>query len=249
MMQGVIHGVDFSGAKSGGGAKIVVASRNAEGVVSVERGLDRNRLVSRIREGLTDGDRHLWRIDAPFSVPVTVYEAHDLDKDWLTLARWMNRFEDPRAWRRALRAVDRKEKKRTCDRSAHAPLAPMNLRVFKQTWTVVCEVLLPLVSDEIDLPCLRGTDSPVSVVESCPASVLHRLGESARGYKGTTSETRARRTALVGVLEGEGLDLPSPIKRRAIEDPEGDVLDSLSLLLTPVSEPTPREASCEGWIW
>ncbi|HAW96492.1 MAG TPA: hypothetical protein DCX60_09465, partial [Phycisphaerales bacterium] len=78
---------------------------------------------------------------------------------------------------------------------------------------------------------------------------LHRLGESARGYKGTTSETRARRTALVRVVEGEGLELPSSIKRRAIEDPEGDVLDSLLLLLAPVCEPTPREASCEGWIW
>ena len=249
MTSRVCHGVDFSGAKGGGGAKIVVATRNEEGVISLERGLDRNRLVSRVREGLTDGHRHLWRIDAPFSVPTTVYDAHGLEKDWLTLARWMDCFEDPRAWRRALRAVDRKEKKRTCDRAAHAPLAPMNLRVFKQTWTVVCEVLLPLVSDEIDLPCLRSTHAPVSVVESCPASVLHRLGESARGYKGKTEEAQKRRASLVGLLEGEGLDLSSSIIRRAIDDSEGDVLDSLLLLLEPVCEPTPREASCEGWIW
>lgn len=249
MTERIIHGVDFSGAQGGGGAKIVVATRQDTGEISLERGLDRNRLVSRIRETLTDGNQHLWRIDAPFSVPVTVFDAHELERDWLVLARWMRQFNDPRDWRRALRAVDRKEKKRLCDRSAHAPLAPMNLRVFKQTWTVVCEVLLPLVSDEIDLPCLRPTDSSVSVVESCPASVLHRLGESSRGYKGKTDDNLARRKSLVRLLEDEGLDLSSSIRRRAVEDPEGDALDSLLLLLAPVSEVTPHEAGCEGWIW
>ena len=243
------HGVDFSGAKGGGGAKIVVASRDGNGVVSVERGLDRNRLVTRIRETLADGQRHLWRIDAPFSVPQAVFESHGLDKNWSVLAKWMAEFEDPRAWRRALRAVDRKEKKRLCDRAAHAPLAPMNLRVFKQTWTVVCEVLLPLASDDIDLPCLRATDSSVSVVESCPASVLHRLGESSRGYKGRTNETQSRRKALLDFAQSEGLEFSPLIRRKAIEDPEGDVLDALLLLLPPVAEVTPREALCEGWIW
>ena len=245
----ITHGVDFSGAKGGGGAKIVVASCGDSGEVSLERGLDRNRLVARIRETLADGDRHLWRIDAPFSVPEAVFDAHELEKDWLSLAHWMRQFDDPRAWRRALRAVDRKEKKRLCDRAAHAPLAPMNLRVFKQTWTVVCEVLLPLVSDEIDLPCLRSTDAPVSVVESCPASVLHRMGESSRGYKGRTTDNQIRRRALLQLLEGEGLEISSSIGRRAIEDSEGDVLDALLLLLAPVSEATPVQAGCEGWIW
>lgn len=249
MTERITHGVDFSGALGGGGAKIVVATRHHTGEISLERGLDRNRLVTRIRETLTDGNRHLWRIDAPFSVPVTVFDAHKLEHDWLVLARWMRQFDDARQWRRALRAVDRKEKKRLCDRSAHAPLAPMNLRVFKQTWTVVCEVLLPLVADEVDLPCLRSTDAPVSVVESCPASVLHRLGESSRGYKGRTDDNQARRKSLVRLLEDEGLVLSPPIRRRAVEDSEGDALDALLLLLAPVSEATPREASCEGWIW
>ena len=74
----ITHGVDFSGAQGGGGSKIVVATRHETGEISLERGLDRNRLVTRIRETLTDGDRHLWRIDAPFSVPVAVFDAHEL---------------------------------------------------------------------------------------------------------------------------------------------------------------------------
>lgn len=245
----LIHGVDFSGAKGGGGAKIVVASRSADGEVSLERGIDRTRLVTRIRESLLDGERHLWRIDAPFSVPEAVFEAHGLDKDWLALAQWMKQFGDPRDWRRALRAVDRKEKKRVCDRAAHAPLAPMNLRVFKQTWTVVCEVLLPLIADEISLPCLRPTDSNVAVVESCPASVLHRMGEQSRGYKGRTIDNQVRRKELLRMAESEGLVLSPSIRHRAVEDHEGDVLDALLLLLAAVAEATPREAGCEGWIW
>ena len=125
MIERITHGVDFSGGQGGGGAKIVVATRQDTGEISLERGLDRNRLVARIRESLTDGNQHFWRIDAPFSVPVTVFDAHELERDWEVLARWMRQFNDPRDWRRALRAVDRKEKKRMCDRSAHAPLAPM----------------------------------------------------------------------------------------------------------------------------
>ena len=81
------------------------------------------------------------------------------------------------------------------------------------------------------------------------ASVLHRLGESSRGYKGRTDDNQARRKSLVRLLEDEGLVLSPPIRRRAVEDSEGDALDALLLLLAPVSEATPREASCEGWIW
>lgn len=245
----ITHGVDYSGAKGGGGSKIVIATRDAQGVVSVRRGATRQDLQRAIRTANDDGDRHLWRIDAPISLPESVLDAHGIPRDWLAMARWMHTFESARDWRRALRAVDRKERKRTCDRAARAPLAPMNLRVFKQTWTAVCELLLPLAEEGMHIAPVHPTETPSILTEACPASVLDRIGESARGYKGRDAVHQSRRSELCAVLVDRGLDLPDQVIRHAERDAQGDVLDALLLLLPPVQEVVPREASVEGWIW
>ena len=249
MTDPVVHGVDFSGASGGGGPKIVVATRDSRGGIDLRRGAGRQDLLQLIRTSCEDGTPHLWRVDAPLSLPESVLDAHGVPPDWLSLATWMRGFEDPREWRRALRAVDRKERKRTCDRAARAPLAPMNLRVFKQTWTAVCELMLPLVEEGIHLAPMHPTRSPVVVAEACPASVLHRIGESPRGYKGREPANAERRRALCGVLAEHGLELSEDHVRQAEADPQGDVLDAAILLLPPVHEPVPREALVEGWIW
>lgn len=244
-----VHGVDYSGAKGGGGPKIAMATRDPSGRLSLRRGATRQDLLQAIRGEDSPGDRHLWRIDAPLSLPESVLEAHGIELDWLSMARWMANFPDAREWRRALRAVDRKERKRTCDRAARAPLAPMNLRVFKQTWTAVCEVLLPLAEEGMHIAPVFCSDSPSIITEACPASVLHRIGESARGYKGTDPAQALRRRELCDVLRGHGLELTDSMCTQAERDGQGDVLDALLLLLPPVHEVVPREAMVEGWIW
>ena len=244
-----VHGVDYSGAKGGGGPKIAMATRDPDGGLSLRRGATRQDLLQTIRAGNDDGHRHLWRIDAPLSLPESVLEAHGIELDWLSMARWMSGFADAREWRRALRAVDRKERKRTCDRAARAPLAPMNLRVFKQTWTAVCEVLLPLAEEGVHIAPMAPSDSASIITEACPASVLHRIGESPRGYKGTDPAQALRRRELCALLQGRGLELTEAMCTHAERDGQGDVLDSFLLLLPPVHEVVPREAMVEGWIW
>ena len=245
----ITHGVDYSGAKGGGGSKIVIATRDEQGVISVRRGATRQDLLQMIRSANVDGNRHLWRIDAPISLPESVFAAHGIPLDWLTMAGWMSTFDSARDWRRALRAVDRKERKRTCDRAARAPLAPMNLRVFKQTWTAVCELLQPLAEEGFHIAPVHSTESSSILTEACPASVLDRIGESSRGYKGSDPAHVQRRSELCKVLLKAGLDIPSSAIRHAERDGQGDVLDALLLLLPPVQEVVPREALFEGWIW
>ena len=245
----ILHGVDFSGAKGGGGPKIVIATRDRTGDIDIRRGATRQDLLNSIRDARDDGVRHLWRIDAPLSLPESVLESHGVEADWISMARWMHGFEDPREWRRALRAVDRKERKRTCDRAARAPLAPMNLRVFKQTWTAICELLLPLAEEGFHIAPMHPTESSVIITEACPASVLFRMGESSRGYKGSEPVHAQRRGDLCGVLAEHGVPLSRRHAKLAEQDPQGDVLDAAILLLPPVHEPIPREALIEGWIW
>jgi hypothetical protein len=244
-----VHGVDFSGADSGGSAKIVVASRHDDGPVTIRRGLDRSRLRRMIRDSAETSSLDLWRIDAPFSLPEVVYERHGIEPEWLALAHWMDSFESAREWRRALRAVNRKEPKRACDRAARTPMAPMNLRVFKQTWTVVCEILLPLAEDGLHIAPVHVTDSTSIITEGCPASALAFRGESSRGYKGRDDANQERRLELARRLDDWGVPLSEEDHRAASGDPEGDVLDALLLLTEPSSLIPPVEARLEAWVW
>ncbi len=274
----ILHGVDFSGADSGGSHKIRVATRVTRGTrgapmqpssapragargrdggprseapeTTVER-MDRRGLLERIRASAADGSLHFWRIDAPVGLPMSTLASHGLGGDWRTVAEWMESFGGARPWRAALRSADRTEPRRMADSDARTPMAPMNLRVFKQTWTLVCEVLLPLaregtVSIEPMMP-VRG--ATVSVGEGCPASVLQRRGWPSRAYKGKGEPPQRVREEILRRLRGAGVRTSAAVQRQAAEDTEGDMVDALILATDPCACAVPREALVEGWVW
>lgn len=246
----VRHGVDFSGA-DGGGSGIRLATRvGDEPVHRIDR-LDRRGLRDRILDSTRDGERHLWLIDAPFGLPLRTLEACGIDRDWRASVDWLASFGSPRDWRRAVRARDRKEPKRTADRIAATPLASMNLRVFKQTWTAMVEILGPLVEAGVRVDPLDGPiDARVVVGEGCPASVLKRRGDSARGYKGPGDPPRDRREEIIHRgIAAWGLNATDVVLDRCHQDEGGDDLDALLLTLDPWHGPPPAEAWVEGWVW
>lgn len=246
------HGVDFSGATSGGSG-VRIATRWPGSPIDEVRRVDRGRLRREILAGLDTGrdERHLWLVDAPFGLPVASLEACGIDSDWRASAEWLACFEDPREWRRAVRKVSRKEPKRWADRASSTPMASMNLRVFKQTWTMVVEVLLPLVAEGVRVEPLAGpSGSNVVVGEGCPASVLKRRGDSSRGYKGRTDANRARRREILDRAVSEwGLEVAESVSDRCLEDTGGDDLDAMLLTLDPWQGPPPAAALVEGWVW
>ena len=260
----VIHGVDFSGADGGGAAKIRIAERELapRGAVAIRPRVDRNGLRKAILESARDGREHLWRIDAPFGLPLECFaEARpegfgDGPVTWMAVAEWMSRFDTAREWRGAMREVSRREPKRTCDRALATPLAPMNLRVFKQTFTVITEILLPLAREGIaiepvSMPADRA-DARVRVAEGCPASVLRHRGWPAKGYKGGGEPPRVVREEIVRLLRKDGLEIASQTAVEAIHDVEGDLLDALILTTAPIAVPAeglPPEALVEAWVY
>ena len=249
----VIHGVDFSGADSGGAAKIRVVSRDLadpRAPVAAHGRVDRRGLVRAVLASRDDGRTHLWRVDAPMSVPVEVAREFGAEGSWIEVARWMASLGSARQWRSAVRDRTRREPRRTCDRELATPMAPMNLRVFKQTWTFVCEVLLPLSEAGVRVePCFEGTDHRVRVSEGCPASVLHALGWPRRGYKGAGAPPQALRAQLLRRLGEVGVSVPAAIAAEAERDEEGDLLDALLLLVPPAATAAPAESAVEGWVY
>lgn len=248
----LLHGVDFSGGADGGRGKIRVVRREAgvRGIAIESLGaMDRRELLRAI-EGANGPS--LWRIDAPFGLPIETLEAHGLGASWIETARWMRSFGSPRAWRTALRERNRREPRRLCDRASSTPMAPMNLRVFKQTWTLVCEILLPLAEAGIRIEPMHGGPHETVVAEGCPASALRLRGWPSRGYKGRGDPPREARRAILAHLAAEWRDvatIPSAVGEAAIDDEEGDLLDAMLLVADPWQGPVPESARVEAWVY
>ena len=114
----------------------------------------------------------------------------------------------------------RSAQKRACDRALATPLAPMNLRVFKQTFTVITEILLPLAREGIAIEPVSMPADPASartrVFEGCPASVLRHRGWPHKGYKGSGEPPRVVREEIVRLLRKDGLEIASQTAVEAI---------------------------------
>ena len=183
------------------------------------------------------------------SVPTEVAEAFGCAGSWMDVARWMQGCGSPRLWRTAVRERTRREPRRACDTALSTPMSPLNLRVFKQTWTFVCEVLLPLADEGVRIePVLDGRDGRVAIGEGCPASILAAKGWPKRGYKGAGAPPAAVRADIVRRLRDDGLNIAPAAADEAIADTEGDLLDALVLCSTPQPRPIPPVAAVEGWI-
>jgi len=268
----VYHGVDFSGAKSYR-KKLWVATLEPDAAATTRNGFSHAGLVDLIAQGASDRRRHVWLIDAPLSLPAETLETHGVDLSWEGALRWLGSFESPQAWRRTCRAVSRRECWRSIEKEVKAPLPALNLRIFKQTWHALVSVVEPLrrrsgvVILPMDLAAAEAhghdlttllREAYVWVGEGCPSSTLRVLGCPFRGYKGSTPHNRAQREEILQQLDASDLPIAAGAQKRALDDSEGDALDSLLLLSAArrfgASDPMETlqqdsRAAVEGWIY
>ena len=262
MSSPVYHGVDFSGSRNAA-RNIWVGAWDGRAPAVTSNEFSYAQLVDRIASSADDGRRHVWLIDAPFGLARSLLEAHGVTPTWPATIEWLRAFASPREWRRACRKVSRKEPKRDVDTRASTPFAPTNLRLFKQTWACIVQVLAPLAEREgvAVLPFhtpARADMSHVWVGEGCPSSALRDRDWPRTGYKGREAANRHHRAELADLLVRSGVPIEETSLRRAIGDHEGDALDSLLLLPSSVrfADHDPRaiiqddpNAMLEGWVY
>jgi hypothetical protein len=170
--------------------------------------------------------------DFPFGLPTSI-AAKLLGTDcWEELIiRFSDSFTQAEEFRqKCFEAGDKHELKRTTDKDTCTPFSPCNLRLFRQTFYGIRDVLRPLVMDDSArvLPMQRAIQDKPWLVEICPASTLKKAGVYSH-YKGSGENNVASRRKILRHIEAsEQLSITSrEVRDRVIMNSGGDALDSI----------------------
>ncbi len=233
-----IIGIDFSGAEKAGNA-IWIAEANIDGErVCIENcrpgtglagsGPERARCLPALVDFIAGQRNALVGCDFPFSLPSTMIDAGGWREFALGLGSRFPSAEDFLADCR--RRSKGREIKRACDRESRVPFAAYNLRIYRQTYYGIRDVLAPLLrtSGAVVLPMERPRPDRPWVIETCPASTL-KHASLYPSYKGPGDAARAARRHIADGLVRRGLLAPlsKSLRRLAIENQGGDALDSM----------------------
>ncbi|MEC9373145.1 MAG: hypothetical protein VYC34_04845 [Planctomycetota bacterium] len=232
-----VVGIDFSAARTAGKSIWVARGLVEKDGVLIEscarlcdvdaRATDLPGAMAALREVIAGAGDAVVGLDFPFGVAREMID----EATWEAFVEGFDgRWEDAGAFRRELfESTGGKELKRETDRAMSTPMSPINLRLHRQTFHGIRDVLRPLVMEGRARagPMQARVEGLPLLVEICPASTLKRLGLR-RPYKGRGAERAAARKALVKLVEGaEGLRFAGRSARAAaIENEGGDALDA-----------------------
>ncbi|RMF58038.1 MAG: hypothetical protein D6748_09815 [Calditrichaeota bacterium] len=262
-------GIDFSGAKDAGRhiwmTQLTTSTRGTR-VASVfparvlsGASVQLNPTLIALREFICEQKAGLIGMDFPFSLPKQLIK----ESSWkLFLKSFPHHYLSPRNFRMKCReASPEKELKRVCDKEAKAPFSPYNLRVYRQTYYGIKEILAPLVLEgKISVPPFMPVQPSLPVVlETCPASYLKKIG-SYFPYKGNNHREKTHRKLILKTLvERFSLHFQSTEDEvKIIDSPGGDPLDSLiaACILVEISrnwklveESFDKHDPLEGWVY
>ena len=259
-----IIGVDFSGSIKAG-KTIWVASGIGDNddlkILDCRRasdldnsGPDRGKVLKALKHYVHRHSNAVIGFDFPFGLPEQLVE----DKNWedfiLTFAE---KFSSPEQFRKhCFDSAGGRELKRQADIECKAPFSPYNLRLFRQTYYGIRDLILPLVkyNQASMLPMQEGIEGKPWLIEICPASFLKREGYYI-SYKGRKIELYQARLKIIGFLErNKGLRFAGAgLREKVLNDCGGDALDSIiaacCVMRASGKIPPPEEAGVEGFTF
>jgi hypothetical protein len=263
-----IYGVDFSGAKDAG-KRIWIASGTAvEETLQIEAchpaedlpGSTEGRAAALYALGdlVANDIRSAVGLDFPFGLPRALV---DYDRWESFVLSFPQDYPGPEAFREACReAAGGRELRRLTDEAARTPFSPYNIRLYRQTYYGIRDLLHPIVerNEACVLPMQDVAEDRPWLLEICPASTLKQAGLY-RPYKGSQAERRSARRHILQAFERKGIASRDPaLWQTVVDDAGGDALDSviaalttLEALRTPPS-PDPKDNdtyAVEGFVY
>jgi hypothetical protein len=233
-----IFGIDFSGAQNAGN-KIWVSRGIFNGKGLLIEKCFRARELEQSGTALDDclpalvnliksDQKAAFGLDFPFGIHKNLVP----DKTWEDfVTKFPKKYKSPDEFRDSCREVDRgRELKRYTDKVSHAPFSPYNLRLFKQTYYGIAQILFPLIQDDAAsvLPFHEPVDGKPWVLEICPASTLNKLDLNGMPYKGRTERHKENRIQILReISKAVSLIINHETAIKIIADKGGDALDSV----------------------
>lgn len=237
-----IIGIDFSGAKSAcdkiwltegfidGGRFHVQKCYSARDLLSGKKA-DRDTCLSALRDLISNSNGAIFGVDFPFSINYELMHFEDWESFVLAFP---NRYLSADQFRNDLRSrMNNVELKRLTDIEVKAPFSLYNLRVYRQTYFAIRDIVYPLLVNKS--ACILPMQTPCAdrpwLLEICPAALLKQEGLY-KSYKGRSEKTWKSREFILEKLIEMGVSIDPDTKCMILENSEGDALDSLIAAFT-----------------
>ncbi len=192
-----------------------------------QAGQDRDRCLAALRDFVQKETASAFGFDFPFGLPRDLVAEDSWEEFVLSFP---DRYASPEEFRKTCRqAAADSELRRVTDQESRTPFSPYNLRLYRQTYFGIRDVLAPLVREQqaCVLPMQPALPDRPWVMEICPASTLKQESLN-RSYKGKGQGRYVTREYILAEIERRAsLSIPGPLRSAILEDPEGDALDSV----------------------
>lgn len=215
-----IWGVDFSGARDAGAHIWTcrgIGTASTLRVATCER-LKATKLapsLASLVDNISTSGLAVIGLDFPFGLPRLLAT----DASWHEmLTGFSDRFDSAEAFQSQLRRLaGGRELKRVTDRRAKTPFSP-NLRMFKQTFYGIRDVLMPLSrSGAVNVvPMQPAASDKTWVIEICPRSTRKAYGQE-----------HASDDDVLKWLGDVGVELSQSLRKSILADEVGDARDSV----------------------
>ncbi|NIV12687.1 MAG: hypothetical protein GWN62_15835 [Aliifodinibius sp.] len=233
-----IYGVDFSGATSAGKyiwlscCEVSETKLLVHNCISIENltgcGPGRDGSIDALRQFVAAQTKSMFGFDFPFSIPAKFINAGSWTNFVLNFSEDFSSAEKFRQFCRDRSA--NVELKRVTDRESRVPFSPYNLRIYRQTYYGIRDLLAPLMrkNNICVLPMHKLLADKPLILETCPASFLKRMNRY-HPYKGKAQRENQNRKQIVEFLIDEkNVQLVgNQLKSLVLENHSGDALDSL----------------------
>ena len=233
-----VVGVDFSGARDAGNkiwiAEAVATASGIE-IVSCQRArdlpggaVDRESALRALVEHIAGQTDAIAGFDFPFSLPATLI----FERRWEEfISGFARRYATPETFRAdCTDRSDGRELKRRTDVEARVPFSAYNLRLYRQTYWGIRDVLHRFIDKDAArvIPMQTPRAGASVIAEICPASTLKREGLYG-SYKGRDHKLRTAREFIVEqLIERGALRRPGKsVLSKLLDDAGGDALDAV----------------------
>ncbi|UGV40885.1 DUF429 domain-containing protein [Methanococcoides orientis] len=264
----LVYGVDFSGSKTA--CKKIWVSRGTihnetlhinsccpiSNLMHNDIRKERDNCLSFLRELISIETEAIFGLDLSLGFPQAIINDQSWESSILNFSKSYNSPEDFR--NKCRNTMGNKEVKRTTEIQKKAPFCVYNLRLYRQTYYGIRCIIEPLVKKKAAciIPMQEQVAGKASVIEICPACTLKRNGIYIH-YKGKNNRELENRRIILSTIKTWKIELEKEVIKAALEDTEGDALDSIlaayaayhALQKMESSTPLAEEYLSEGMIY